>query len=59
MKTKEKGEAEAVGRLVIDRLLPLNAEQRTDALAMLRDVFCVECGNQRPLHGTCQCWNDE
>ena len=42
-----------------DAVASLAEEGRLEFLALLRERFCPHCGEDQPLHGVCQCTNDE
>lgn len=52
-------EEEAARRLADEVSRLPSAEVRLEAVAAMREQFCLTCGLDQPLHGTCQCWNDE
>jgi hypothetical protein len=37
----------------------LTAREREEAFYQLRSLWCEWCGSPQPLHGFCQCMNDE
>lgn len=37
----------------------LSARQRTEAMTLVHRRYCEGCGDPQPLHGYCQCSNDE
>jgi hypothetical protein len=48
-----------IAKKITDLLKPLNYEQRLEVLAIVGEEYCRHCGGSQPLHGICQCWNDE
>jgi len=40
------------------RSLPTD-HAREELLGDIFEEFCRHCGTKQPLHGICQCWNDE
>lgn len=42
--------------VVLERL---TAEERREAFGELFSLWCQHCGRAQPLHGYCQCMNDE
>lgn len=37
----------------------MTVEQRSEAMGLLGEDYCMECYGAHPPHGFCQCWNDE
>jgi len=44
---------------VLQYFAQLKPEDRVKFIYSLGSIYCLECGDEQPSWGCCQCWNDE